>query len=66
MTLKDLEEIKKYELKRLLRRSHSKWIEDGEITKKIFCALEKQNYVDKNISKLDIKGKDINKQEQIL
>lgn len=66
--LEDLEEIRKYELKGLLLRSHCKWIEDGEKPTKYFCALEKRNYVNKNISKLDIEGKHIhvNKQEEIL
>lgn len=63
---RDLEEIRKYELKGLLLRSHCKWIEDGEKPTKYFCALEKRNYVNKNISKLDIEGKHINKQEEIL
>lgn len=63
---RDLEEIRKYELKGLLLRSHCTWIEDGEKPTKYFCALEKRNYVNKNISKLDIEGKHINKQEEIL
>lgn len=63
---RDLEEIRKYEIKGLLLRSHCKWIEDGEKPTKYFCALEKRNYVNKNISKLDIEGKHINKQEEIL
>lgn len=42
-------------------RSHCKWLEDGE---KPPC-FRKRNHVNKNISKLDIEGKHINKQEEI-
>lgn len=58
---RDLEEIRKYELKGFLLRSYCKWIEDGKKFIKYFCVLEKWNYVNKNISKLDIEGKYINK-----
>lgn len=38
---RDLEEIRKYELKGLLLRSHCKWIKYGEKPTKYLCALEK-------------------------
>lgn len=46
----ELEDIRKYELNRLLIRSHCKWIEEGEKPTKYFAALEKRNYINKNIS----------------
>ena len=48
----DQEEIRKYELDRLLVRSKCKWIEDGDKHTKYLLGLEKRNYVNKNISRL--------------
>jgi hypothetical protein len=64
---RELEEIRKYELKGLLIRSNCKWIEEGEKPTKYFATLEKRNYVNKNISKLiNDQGIEVNKQDKIL
>lgn len=63
----ELEKIRKYELDGLLLRTHCKWIENGEKPTKYFCALEKRNYVNKNVTKLiNSKGKCIVEQNEIL
>lgn len=63
----ELEDIRKYELNGLLIRSHCKWIEEGEKPTKYFAALEKRNYINKNISRLiNDQGVEINNQNEIL
>ena len=63
----ELEQIRNEELKGLFIRSKVRWIEHGEKPTKYFCALEKRNYTNKNISSLvNDQGKDITEQKQIL
>ena len=63
----ELENIRKEELKGIIIRARTRWIENGEKPTKYFCALEKRNYTNKNIYKLtDSNGEDIVNQEYIL
>ena len=47
-------------------RSKCKWIESGEKPSKYFCALEKRNYVSKNIVKLESQDRQITDQNEML
>lgn len=47
-----MEEFRKKYMAGLLVRTRANWIEAGEKPSKYFCALEKRNYVNKNITKL--------------
>ncbi|KAK3091716.1 hypothetical protein FSP39_022111 [Pinctada imbricata] len=62
----ELENIRKEELKGMIVRSRCRWIEDGEKPSKYFCALEKRNYVNKNIVKLETNRRVITDQKEIL
>ena len=63
----ELEEFRAEYMRGLLVRSKAKWMEDGEKPSKYFCALEKRNYINKNITKLiDGTGSNIVDQADIL
>ena len=47
-----LEIIRKEEMRGITLRSKVKWIEEGEKPSKYFCALEKKNFVNKTIPKV--------------
>ena len=63
----DFEQYRHYQMQGLILRTKAKWIEQGEKPSKYFCALEKRNFVNKNITKLTSSSNDeLTKQEEIL
>ena len=63
----ELESIREHELQGALIRSKSQWMEFGEKPTKYFCNLEKNNYINKAISKLVLEnGNTIFDQSEIL
>ena len=50
---KELEAIRLDKLKGTMIRSKAKWIKEGEIPSSYFCNLEKRNYVNKIIHRID-------------
>ena len=66
-TLKDeLYSIRKDKIKGMILRSKVQWLEEGEKPTNFFANLEKKNYVNKLINKLDIDGNIIQNQPKIL
>ncbi len=62
-----LEELRKEHMKGVLVRSRVRWIEEGERPSKFFCALEKRNFVNKNITRLVGRdGRNVLEQKDIL
>jgi hypothetical protein len=62
----ELEEIRCNEIKGMILRSKVQWIEESKKLTQIFVSLEKRNYVNKLINKLDIHGNIIQNPEAIL
>ena len=48
-----LESLRKSKIDGMILRSKANWIENGEKPTKYFCSLEKRNFINKNIRKLD-------------
>ena len=64
---KEFEVHRKYKMEGLLVRTKAKWIEEGEKPSKYFCALEKRNFVNKNVTKLINKNNEqLTNQKEIL
>ena len=61
-----LEELRKAKLKGNIIRSKAKWITEGEKTTKYFCSLEKRNFVNKIIPRLETGEETISDQGKIL
>ena len=62
-----LNELRKNKLKGHFIRSKARWVENGEKPSNFFCNLEKQNYVNKTINKLETEnGELIHNQQDIL
>lgn len=62
----ELETIRKEYMQGVLVRTRAKWIEEGEKPTKYFCSLEKRNFLNKTISKLDNQGMITQDQGEIL
>ena len=63
----DFEQYRRYQMQGLILRTKAKWIEQGEKPSKYFCALEKRNFVNKNITKLtNSSNEELTKQDDIL
>ena len=62
----DLENIRKDKIKGMILRSKIQWLEEGEKPTSFFASLEKKNYTTKLISKININGNIIQKQNVIL
>ena len=56
-----LENLRQEQIKGLVLRSKVQWLEEGEKPTKFFASLEKRNYTNKLINKLNINGKINNK-----
>ena len=52
----ELEKIRNQKLRGSYIRSRAKWIEEGEKPSKYFCNLESQNFINKQISKLELEN----------
>lgn len=62
-----LQEIRNEKLKGNILRSKAKWIEHGEKPTKYFCSLEKRNYINKTVTKIETdSGQHITEQKMIL
>ena len=61
-----LEEIRCNKIKGMVLRSKVQWIEESEKPTKFFASLEKRNYVNKLINKLDIHGNIVQNPQTIL
>lgn len=61
-----LQGIRNNKIKGMLLRSKVQWVEEGEKPSKYFASLEKKNYINKLINKLDIGGKIIENEETVL
>ena len=55
----ELQNIREHKLKGEFVRSRLKWISDGEKPSKYFCGLEKKNYTEKTIRKLELSDKTV-------
>jgi hypothetical protein len=62
---KELEEIEKENTNSIIFRSKAKWTELGEKNSKYFLNLEKNNYTNKLITNLEVKGKLISDSKNI-
>ena len=58
--------LRRERVKGLMLRSRARWIEFGEKPTKYFCSLEKRNYVNKLITKLNVNGTEVVNPEEIL
>ncbi len=66
-TKKELEAIRRQELKGVILRSKANWIENGEKPSKYFCGLEKRNYINKTVTQvINHNGDQITDQKDIL
>jgi exonuclease III len=66
ITKKELENIEHFEASGHILRSKAKWTEEGEKNTSYFLNLEKRNYLNKTISKLEVNGKVLTKETDIL
>ena len=62
----ELENFNKEKLASSMFRSKCEWVEEGERNSKYFLNLEKYNFVNKQITSLDVNGKTVNKGPEIL
>ncbi len=62
----ELENIRKIKIKGIILRSKVQWMEEGEKPTIFFANLEKKNFVNKLINRLNIDGKIIQNQNTIL
>jgi hypothetical protein len=62
----ELQQLRQEKIKGIMLRSKATWVEMGEKPTKYFCSLEKKNYVNKLITKLNINGKEIRDPKLIL
>ena len=63
---KELENIRMDKVKGLILRTKVKWLEEGEKPTKFFATLEKRNYINKLINKVDDNGKLVTEEKSIL
>ena len=61
----ELEQINNWKLQGSIARSKVQWAEHGDKNSKFFLSLEKHNYENKLITKLDVNGKVIQGQKDI-
>ena len=57
---------RKEKMKGVLVRAKARWIEDGERPTRYFCSLEKRQYIRKYMGCLDVDGKSINDQDELM
>ena len=62
----DLRDTQEAKLKASVLRSKVQYYEEGEKATKFFCNLEKRNYINKVITKLNVNGKTIMNPDKIL
>ena len=62
----ELEASRKNRIEGSIIRSRAKWLSEGEKPSKYFLNLESRNYVNKTIPRLDVNGKIIDDQTEIL
>lgn len=62
----ELQLLREYKMKGIVLRSKVQWLEEGEKPTKFFATIEKRNYVNKLINKLNIEGNIIQNQSKIL
>ena len=62
----NLENIRQEKIKGIILRAKIQWMEEGEKPTKFFASLEKKNYTNKLINKINIGGDIINNQKTIL
>ena len=62
----ELEILRRDKIKGIILRSKIQWLEEGEKPTQFFATLEKRNYVNKLINKLNINGNIIQNQSSIL
>lgn len=62
----ELETIRMDKIKGMILRSKVQWLEEGEKPTKFFATLEKRNYTNKLISKLNINGNIVENEKTIL
>jgi exonuclease III len=65
-TKNELEQIEKHKARGVILRSKCKWVEEGEHNTSYFLRLEKHNYSNKLISRLEVGGKTITDSKEIL
>jgi hypothetical protein len=61
----ELEQFNQEKLMSSIFRSKCNWAEEGERSSKFFLNLEKHNYENKNITKLEINGKEVTNEKDI-
>ena len=63
----ELENLHKHKINGYITRTHMQWLQEGEKPSSFFCNLEKRNYVEKTIKKLQVStGTVLNSQKEIL
>ena len=63
---RELEELNKEKLVGIIFRSKCDWAEYGEKNSKYFLNLEKYNFENKNITTLNVNGKTVSKEKEVL
>ena len=63
---KEMEDYNNEKMKSIMFRSKCEWMEHGERNSKYFLNLEKYNYTNKTISKLEVNNKTIKDEKNIL
>jgi hypothetical protein len=62
---KELVQIREKKMEGVLLRSRARWVADGEKITSYFCSLEKRNYVNKRITKLEHNGNTLTAEKEI-
>ena len=61
-----LESLERERTRGIMLRSRAQWVEEGEMNTSYFLRLEKHNYCNKLITKLNVDGKEITEPSEIL
>ena len=62
----ELKNIREKRMEGTLIRSRARWIQDGEKPTRYFCNLENRNFVSKEIHRLNVNGKIVEDEDQII
>jgi len=62
----ELQKHREKTLEGVITRSRTRWYGEGEKPTRYFCNLEKRNYVNKTIKEIEVEGRRINSQTEII
>lgn len=62
----ELVRIREHRMKGVFLRSRARWVENGEKVTKYFCGLEKRNYINKSINKLELRNGECTRDKDLI